>query len=166
VSRCTTNSKHELIAELRAVFTGWDDLLAGMGEPEVAARSQPGPWSVSDMIAHLKAWQQVSIARLEAALRDAEPEFPAWLGGADPFYAEEHVDDFNARIGEIHRGQSWPNLVREWREGFLRLLELAEAMLFDRERYPWLAGYGLSAVLEGTCDHHREHLEQLSGRTA
>jgi hypothetical protein len=158
--------KEELIADLRAVFDGWESLLAGKDEDEIAARPRPEERSISDVIGHLRAWQQVSTARLEAALLDTDPDFPAWLGRADPFFAEDHVDDFNARIHEINHGWSWLSLYRDWRQGFLRLLELAEAIpdadMLYAERYPWLRGHALSAVLEGSCEHHREHLEQFS----
>ena len=158
-------NKDELLADLDAVFHNWERLLAGKSEAEITARPGPEDWAIRDVIVHLHAWQQVSIARLEAALRDAEPQLPAWLGGADPFFAEDHVDDYNARIQEIHHGQSWSSVHREWREGFLRFLELAnaipEAAMFDAERYAWLRGYALSAVLEGSREHHQEHLDHL-----
>jgi len=54
---------------------------------------------------------------------------------------------------------------RDWTEGFLRFLELGEAMpekaLLDAGRYTWLEGYALFAVLEGSYEHHREHAEYL-----
>jgi hypothetical protein len=36
--------------------------------------------------------------------------------------------------------------------------------MFDTKRYPWLGGYALSAVLEGSLEHHREHLDQALAR--
>lgn len=161
--RPITSNKHELLASLREVFRSWEKLLAAKSEEDITARRGPEDWSISDVIAHLTAWQQVSIARLEAALLETEPEFPAWLAGADPFCAEDNVDDFNSRIYRISRGQSWSSVYRDWTEGFIRFLELAEAIpenrMLDTERYPWLQGYALSAVLQGSWEHHQEHLE-------
>lgn len=158
-------NKHELINSLKTVFDSWEALLAGMSEEEITAQPRPGKWSVSEVITHLRSWQQISIARLEAALLNTDPNFPAWLSGADPFYAEDHVDKFNARIQEIHRSESWSTRHREWREGFLRFLELAEAVpdsiMFDSERYSWLRGHALAAVIEGACEHHQDHLDRL-----
>jgi hypothetical protein len=162
------SNKRELLADLRAEFHSWENVLADKNEAEITARRHAGDWSISDVIGHLRAWQQVSVARLEAALLNIEPDFPAWLEGADPFFAEDHVEDFNARIYAACRDQSWSSLRRDWREGFLRLIESAEAIpeeaMFDAERYVWLKGYALSAVLQGTCEHNREHLESLSAR--
>jgi hypothetical protein len=158
-------NKHKLITALRTVFASWEKLLAGMSEQEITAQPCPGKWSVSEVITHLHAWQQISIAHLEAALLKTDPNFPAWLGEADPFYAEDHVDKFNARIQEIQGSQSWSTRHREWREGFLHFIELAEAVpesvMFDREACFWLSGYALAAVLEGSCEHHQHHLDRL-----
>ncbi len=111
------------------------------------------------------AWQQISIARLEAALDNREPKLPSWLGGADPFYAEEHTDEFNAQILERYHMESWSSVYRAWQEGFLHFLELAkaipEAKFFDANRYPWLHGYAVSEVVSGSCEHHEEHLEEF-----
>jgi len=158
-------NKQEMISSLTTVFDSWEAFLAGMTEEEITAQPRPGKWSVSEVITHLRAWQQISIARLEAALLNTSPNLPTWLGGADPFYANDHVDKFNARIQEIHSSESWSTRHRQWREGFLRFLELAEAVpdsiMFESERYSWLAGDPLAAVVEGTCEHHQEHLDGL-----
>ena len=160
--------KDELVANLETVFHAWEELLAGKSEAEITARPEPEEWAIRDVIVHLHAWQEISIARLEAALRDTQPHYPAWLGGADPFFAEEHVNDFNARIQETHHGQSWASVHHEWREGFLRFLELAGAIpgatMFDAKRHAWLRGYALSSVLEGSWEHHQEHLAELETR--
>jgi hypothetical protein len=161
------NGKKELVANLRTVLADWEALLADAGEADADAPRRSDGWSIKDVIAHLMAWQQISIARLRAAELEAEPEYPSWLEGADPFYAEEHTDPFNARIRQTYHDRPWPTVYRAWKEGFSQFVELAQAVpedrLFDAGRYPWLEGYALSAVLEGSFEHHREHLEEMSG---
>ena len=71
---------------------------------QLTAPQLPSNWAVKDVIAHLRAWQQVSIARLEAALNNGEPEFPDWLAGLQP-ESEEHLEQFNVRIYEANRDQ-------------------------------------------------------------
>lgn len=161
------HDKQELLSRVRAVFNSWEKLLSGKSEEEITA-SGSGGWSIKDVIAHLGAWQQISIARLEAALLDTHPAFPTWLAGSDPFLAEDQADEFNARIYQLTRYQPWPTVHRAWQDGYQRFLSLAETIpvekVFDTERYPWLNGYALSAVLEGSCEHHQEHLEGLPPR--
>jgi hypothetical protein len=160
--------KEELLASLRAVFGDWEDLLAGKRESEINAKSRADGWSIKDMIAHLMAWQQISIARLRAAELDAEPQYPAWLDGADPFFAEDHTHQFNARTRKIYHDEPWSIVHAAWGEGFTQFIELAgavpEDLLFDAKRYPWLRGYALYAILEGSFEHHREHLEEMSAK--
>jgi hypothetical protein len=152
---------------LRGEFNRWEALLAGMSEAQITARNLPSDLSIKDVIAHLHAWQQVSIARLEAALLDREPEFPEWLAGLHP-ESEENTDQYNESIYQAYREQPWSSVHQVWREGFLRLLELAEAIpeeaLLEIGRYPWMEGYPLFAVLQGSYEHHHDdHLEPLLG---
>lgn len=162
-------NKHELISKLLAVFASWEEFLAGINEDQMAVRHQAGQWSISEVITHLHAWQQVSIAHLEAAALNTDPIFPDWLDGADPSYAEDHVDEFNARIQQVHRAESWSTRYSEWSEGFLRFIKLAEtipaSIMFDSERYSWLGGKDLAAVVDGSRDHHQEHLDRIRGKS-
>jgi hypothetical protein len=156
-------TKQDLLTNLQTIFDRWETLLASKSPAEITARPAPDGWSLQDEIAHLAAWQGISNARLEAAQLGSEPEFPAWLGGADPFYVDDHADDYNLRIYSLNRDRDWPGVFRDWRAGFERLLKLAgrlpESDLYDKLRYPWLEGYCLSDVLEGTLEHHQEHLQ-------
>ncbi len=159
------NDKKQMIAMLKEEFNRWEELLAGMSEEQITDPHLPSNLSIKDVIAHLRAWQQVSVARLEAALLNREPEFPKWLAGLHP-ESEDNRDKYNDWIYQAYRDQPWSSVHRVWREGFLRFLELAEAIpekdLSDAGRYPWLEGYPLFAVLQGSYEHHHvDHLEPL-----
>ncbi len=159
------SEKATALADLRTVFNQWKDLVSRMREPELTA-ALDGGLSIKDVLAHLHAWQGLSIARLEAARAGGEPVLPVWVAGGDP---ENEDDDetnaLNARIDDLYRRRSWTEVHRAWRDGFLRLLALAEAIpddiLTERGRYPWLGDHALLDVLRGTWGHHREHLEGL-----
>lgn len=159
------NDKTQMITMLRDEFNRWEELLAGLSEEQITAPQLPSDLSIKDGIAHLQAWQQRSIARLEAGQHDREPEFPRWSPELDP-NSEEETDKINAVIHETYREQPWSSLHRDWRKGFLRFLELAQATpekdLMDTARYAWLEGYALSDVLLGSYEHHHiDHLEPL-----
>lgn len=156
------DEKASALADLRRMYDHWKGLATRLREPELTAEL-PGGMSVKDMMAHLAAWQAVSIARLEAAQWGREPEYPAWTDG-DPD-DEARTEVHNARIYEANRARPWPEVHRAWREGYLRFMALAEATpaadLTDRGKYPWLNGFALIDVVRGSEDHHREHLEGL-----
>lgn len=159
------DDKQQALGALRDEFKRWEDLLASLSQEQITAPELPAGLSIKDVLAHLMAWQQVSIARLEAAQLGREPVYPSWLAGRSP-ESEEDLDQFNARIYESYCGQPWPRVHQDWRSGFLRLLllaeEIPEADLLDPQRYPWLGGYPLVAVLHGSYEHHyEEHREPL-----
>ena len=158
------NMKEHILTALREQFDRWEELLASMSEEQIKAPLLPSEWSIKDVIAHLRAWQQRSIARMEAALFNREPEFPMWLAGIDPD-SESYTDQVNAWIFENGREQPWVKVYRSWSEGFLRFLESGEGVsekdLLDSNRYPWLKGYPLAYILLASYDHHQEHYEKL-----
>jgi len=156
------NMKEHILAALREQFNIWEELLANMSEEQIIAPHKPSDWSTKDEIAHLRAWQQRSIARLEAAQFKREPEFPKWPAELDP-NSEGDTDQINTWIYETAREQPWSKVHPNWREGFLRFLELGEAIsekdLLDEGRYPWLEGKPLAFILLSSYDHHQEHLD-------
>jgi hypothetical protein len=156
--------KQGMLNALREELGRWEVLLAGLSDEQISAPQLPENWSIKDVIAHLRAWQQRSIARLEAALLDRAPEYPPWPEQFDP-EVEGEPHDLNAWLYAQNRDRPWPNVHRDWSEGFRRFLELGAAIpeddLLETGRYTWLEGYALLAVLQGSYEHHREHAEYL-----
>lgn len=171
------SGKEQLLSMLKEDFNRWEELLAGMSEEQITAVQLPSELTVKDIVAHLWAWQQISVARLEAALHKREPEYPALaeLGGetgaqgtASARDPDEEVDRVNAWIYESYRDKPWRRVYADWRGQFLRFLELGEEIpekeMLETGRYRWLREYPLSAVLQGSYEHHEEHLELLLAR--
>ncbi len=157
--------KQSILALLRAELERWEAMLARLPEEQITARRLPSGLSIKDGMAHLMAWQQRSIARLEAAQRDQAPDYQGWPTHLDP-NSEADLDSINAWIHERYRDESWPRVYEGWREGFLRFLDLAEALpeavLQDTGRFSWLHGYSLADTLASSYEHHHdEHLEPL-----
>lgn len=147
----------QMLTKLKEEFKRWENVLGSLSEAQATTSRLSNGWSVKDLTAHLMAWQQVSVARLEAARLNQEPELPEWLARADP--DEEDVDPINARIDETYREKSWPWVHQQWRDGFVRVLTLAEAIPeddFSNKEYPWLKGHSLLDVLQGSYEHHHE----------
>ena len=156
------DEKAPMIALLREELTEWEKVLNGMSEAEISAPNRFEKLSIKDVIAHLTAWQQISVARMEAARDNREPVFAGWPPELDPVN-ESDTDPVNAWIYEKYRDQAWVSVHYEWRERFLHFLELAEAtpdkVMMEKGRFAWLHGNALWAVLLGSYDHHHEHRE-------
>jgi hypothetical protein len=155
----------QILTMLEEEYARWENLLAGMNEVQILAPVLPANLSLKDVIAHLWAWQQRSIERIEAALHNREPEFPGWPAELDP---EDHEDleATNAWIYRENHDRPWASVHRDWREGFQHFIELGKATpaetLKDTQKYAWLDGYSLYDVLLASYEHHHlEHLEPL-----
>ena len=158
------NMKSHILAALKEQIDRWEELLDRMNSDQISVLLLPSIWSTKDVLSHLRAWQQRSIARLEAALSDREPVFPKWLPELDPD-SESSTDQINAWIYETNRDEPWPAVHQNWRDGFLRFIELGERIserdLLDESRFSWMEVRPLALVLVSSYDHHQEHLDKL-----
>jgi hypothetical protein len=157
--------KEHLLAALREECESWEELLASLSAGQITTPRFDFDWSIKDVIAHLWAWQQISIARLEGGLHDQEPAFPQWIVESIEYW-EDDADGVNALTFRTHHNKPWSEIYQNWKNGFLRFLELGEKFperdLLDRGRYPWLNGHSLAFILIASYDHHQEHLEKLT----
>ncbi len=157
--------KDHILAALSEQLTRWEELLASLSVEQVTAPHFDYGWSIKDVLTHLWAWQQISIARVEAGALNREPEFPQWVVQLHGDW-EEDADQTNARIYETFHEQPWSEVYRNWHDGFQRFLEsgkpIPEKDLLDGGRYPWLKGYSLALILLASYDHHQEHFEKLA----
>ncbi len=151
--------KHELLRELHEEYSRWQELLGSLSEQQIVKRDLPAGLSVKDVMAHLMAWQGLSIARLEAARDNRDPKYQLGPEGLDPD-ADENVEQINAWIHETYLNTPWSDVYKRWSSGFMHFLDLAEAMpedvLMQPARFPWLKDTPLVAVLEGSYDHHHD----------
>ncbi len=157
-------NKQQVLERARTEFDHWEQLLSGLNESQILATELDGGWSIKDVMAHLKAWQELSMMRLEAGQYGEEPVRPNWPERLD-LVTESNVDETNAWIYAMHRDLPWSSVYSVWRYGYLRFLALGEAipedMLLKKKRYDWIEGYSLTDSLINSAEHHREHREIL-----
>lgn len=154
--------KDHILAALKEQFDHWEALLAS--NVQFIEQYTLSDWTTKDVITHLWAWQQISVARLEAAVFNRDPKFPTWVEELGEDW-EENADHTNASIYKNYHEQSWSRVHQNWRDGFLRLLEsvdkISEPYLLATGEYPWLNGYSLASILIASYDHHQEHYDKL-----
>ena len=161
------NMKEHILAALEEELNRWEDLLVSMNEAQITAPRLPDHRSIKDVVAHVWAWQQRSIARLDAALSGGEPQFPKWLAGVDPD-SDASPDRTNEWIYQTYREQPWSTVHQNWRNGFLQFIELGKAISEEdwiEKEYPWLKGIPLYVIMISSYAHHHiEHFEPLLAR--
>ena len=80
------NDRIHIIRMLRDEFERWEEFLGGISEEQITAPNRIDNRSIKDIVAHLTTWQQISVARLEAALHNREPVIFHVAGGVRPGY--------------------------------------------------------------------------------
>lgn len=142
--------KTEALARFREGRSELFAALEGLSEEEQTRVPVGGLWTVRDVLAHILAWEEVALQRLDL--------FAAGRASEIHWVRDEEVDDTNARLHEERLGLSLAQ-VRE------RLEEIGHQLEERLERLP-------SGVVEGTepvaawfpnCTyvHYQEHLEQI-----
>jgi hypothetical protein len=159
------NMKSHILTAMREQFDQLEKLLASLNDEQATTPSFDDDWSVKDVVNHLWGWQQISVARLNAGVLDREPEFPNWLTSF-PGNWDESSDQTNTWLYKNFHDRSWAEAGKNWRDGYLQLLELGEKVserdLLDGDRFSWLKGYSLAFILVASYEHHQEHLEKLT----
>lgn len=159
------DSREALLETVRGLRRDLDELVEQVGEERAVEPGAWGPWTFKDLIAHLTGWRLMTAARLEAGLRDQEPQAP-WpdrFTGGD--LEEGNVDDINEWFYQTNRDKPLAQVLQESNEAFDRveqaLQELPEDALFQPGRFAWMSwsdeGLG-PAVIRGTYGHyHVDH---------
>jgi hypothetical protein len=156
--------KSEWLAALRDQFRQWNELIAGLRAEQITS-VPPGDYSVKQAVAHNWAWEQLTLARLEAALEDREVRFSLWPTPHEAGDDDELQDSINANIQAMTHDLSWERIYTDWQKTFQRVIELTEQLpedkLMEEGRYPFMGGYRLMGQITTTWDHHGEHLRDL-----
>lgn len=157
-------TKQQIITDLGHVYQQWKALIADLSDEQKAAHLEPSEWTVKDVLAHLWFWQQASVARMEAAIRDVEPDYPDWweMFGPDP---EEDVDRTNAWNYAQNRQKPWSQVYASWNGQFQHYISLVKQVperdLLENGRYAWMGKYRLVDSTLGSYGHHQEHYDML-----
>jgi hypothetical protein len=159
--------KKEILNNLKSEYSRWMVLLGDLTENEISQNLPGENLTIKDKVAHLCAWQELSIARLDAAIHRHVPVNPAWLVSEDPDTGD--VDQDNERIYQMYQRFPWQEIYSKWSSGFELFIALSELVseddLFVVGKFTWLPEYALADVMIGTLEHHREHFIWPLGKT-
>ncbi len=157
------NMKVHILLAMQEVFETWDEKLSLLKEEQITKPLGNSDWTIKDTVAHLCAWQQRTLARVEAAAENRDPIMPGWVNALN--FNQMDADAINAWIFESNRDKPWNEIYQNWKNVFQSLLDTAarvdERDMLDAERYAWLKEYSLAHFLLSSYDHHVEHNEML-----
>jgi len=150
-------TKQQLLHQLQQERAIWQELLAEIGPERMEMPGVTGDWTMKDTIAHLNTWWRREAALLVAAQRgERPPDHPP----------QSHVAIINDWIYVTNRDRLIADVLRDseevWQQFGQTLKELPEEALFDRERFPWMAGRALGpGCLDDFLAHFHEEHEPL-----
>lgn len=153
----TTVTRGEAVAAINRERAAWDALLAEVGEDRMLEPGPMGEGTFKDLVAHLTAWRERTLQRLEAAAH-GQPEPPA------PWPAEfndddDDVDKINAWFQERSEEKLLGEVLDESRESYARLAEVVQQLpdeaLSDGAYFAWMDGQPLGdAIVSGEIFGH------------
>ncbi|HUS16885.1 MAG TPA: ClbS/DfsB family four-helix bundle protein [Chloroflexia bacterium] len=157
----TPATKRALVELIQQEHAAWSALIAEVDHERMIASDVANGWTFKDIAAHLVAWRQRAVVRLQAAARGEEPPPAPWAhvpGAADDF------EPVNQWILQTNRDRPLSEVLRECDES-LNDLEtavsaLSELDLLDGQRFPWMQGTSLAETVMGnSCEHYFEEHE-------
>src|SRR6188768_638053 len=93
-------TKQELIEKIERSHSEWEALLSQIDPSRLDEPGVTGDWSVKDLIAHIAAWQQRVLDRMDADKTGQPVEFTGW-----------DVNDVNEKLYERNRDRSTDDLL-------------------------------------------------------
>lgn len=146
-------TRDELLKEIQDEREAWNALLAEVGEGRMEEPGPMGDWTFKDLAAHLTAWRERTLARLEAGPDGDVPPTP-WPASL------ETDDEINDWIHAQHRDRPLGDVLADADQSFERLANLIETMpeedLMTPGRFEWM---GATPLVEADFfGHlHEEH---------
>jgi hypothetical protein len=144
-----TVTKGEAVAAINREREAWEDLLAEVGEDRMLEPGPMGEWTFKDLAAHLTAWRERTLQRLEAAAHgqpEPPPPWPAEFNDDD-----DDVDKINAWFQRQSEEKLLGEVLDESRESYARLAEavqqLPDEALSDGSYFAWTEGEPLGDVI-------------------
>ena len=128
--------------------------LDGLSEEEMTRPGAVGHWSVRDVLAHLLAWEEEAVARLDL-LAAERPQDIAWIGD------ENELETWNARAHQRYGSLALAEVMRRLTDVQGRILAGLESL--SQERLSTDAGpVPVRQWLPGeTYAHEQEHCAEI-----
>ncbi|MBI4789144.1 MAG: ClbS/DfsB family four-helix bundle protein [Chloroflexi bacterium] len=157
-------TKTELIERLRTERARWEALLDAVGETRMMEPLWANGWSTRDLIGHVTYYERWLLNWLEAAVR-GQVTVASHRDLLD-------VDQRNALIQAENKDRSLPDLLKDSRSVFERLLQVVQLLpehdLLDPHRFEryivpfWEKSLPLWECIAGdSYEHYREHIPSI-----
>jgi hypothetical protein len=161
-------NKSELLRMIRTAHADMQNYLASLTPEQRVAPVLDQGWSVKDSLAHISAWENMTIGWLEASLRgeDVKRFTPDFVQGDDPEQGMAVMNALNHHLFEQNKNRAWDDVLAEFNtahENLYRVVErMSEDALFNPTRFAWRNGSpAVDMIVGNTYEHYQEHVEWI-----
>ena len=146
-------NKTDVLDRIEEERMQWDSLLTEIGEERMEQPVLSDGWTVKDVIAHVSAWRQWSLERIDAVSKGEPLPSPAWSA------TYEDEDEINVWIYESNRDRPLNDVLNESQNTFARLRTIVQRLsdddLSDPARFAWMDEEALGpAIKSGSYFSH------------
>ena len=155
------NNKKQLLQRIQKSRAPLDALLLQMTEEQMLQPGVEGRSSVKDLLAHITAWEQYSIRRLQAASRD---------GAAEVYVVEQgepdDTDAVNALIFARNAQLPLHQVLSDFQSSLHGVLQAVDALsekdISDPQGLAQVFGHPVERIIgSDTFYHYPEHIESI-----
>ena len=152
-------NKTDVLNTIQSAHANLEELLAPLNESQLCTPTLEGQRSIKDILVHLGAWERLCAGWIEALLCSETPDMPG-----------EDEDTINERIFQENRNRPLHEVQEDFHAAYQQFLRQVQALfqilpeedLNDPNRFSWLEGHSLLALIAGNSyDHYQEHAEQV-----
>lgn len=144
-------TQEELIALTNKEYAKLKKLIQGMDEA-LAIRLGPDGISIKDTLAHRAHWIDLFFGWVDDGRAGKTVQTPA------PGYKWNRLKDYNAKLREATRTQSWEEVKAGLQKAHDRLLKFLEdedqASLYTAHLYPWMNNWTIGRWAEASGPSH------------
>lgn len=164
-------TKDQVLAAMNDSHAEMSDYLASLTPEQRVAPVLDNAWSVKDSLAHLAAWQKMTVGWMEASLRGEHVRrwTPEFVQPDNQAQAEIVMNAFNDYLFNRDRNNSWEQVMSDLDAGHRDLYAVVQRSnqddLFNPQRFAWRKGSPAIDMIAGnTYGHYREHLGWMRER--
>ncbi len=154
-----TPTKVNLLKTIYAGRAQFETLLNRLTEAQMTTPGVHGEWSVKDILAHLTAWERVTLERLNAGLSGRPLKLK-------PIKTDEDVEWMNEKVYAINQERPLGDIMDDFHTSFKRLMARVEeigkkvlekpvVMEWAGDRPVWLL------IADNTYLHYEEHQDAI-----
>lgn len=156
-------TKQEVLKEIERSHQDLVRVLASMSDEEKVAPILQDGWSVKDSLAHLVAWEKMTMDWLMRSLRGEQVKrFVEGFQYDTEQQREPVMEALNQHLFEQNKSRALEDVMRDLRSTHRAIAEFVAQMderdIFDPHRFAWRQGSpALDMIAGNTYDHYAEH---------